>query len=310
MPDERGHLLLVESGGFVLATYREIAAHFRLGGPNAARTKVKRAGWIAEPTNHPADPLRIRVPRDVWSQAAEIPSLKRAARPDHNTDRDSGSRPSDTPTDKRGEISPLGKRDGASHMAGTRHLNALEGHVNTLREDVATERAARIAAERQRDQAVADLRLEREQRAAEAARREAELDQARADFRAERSRVDGLRDQLEVMRVQLATSEAVAKAAHDMARVSGEQQSVAERRADAETARAAQEREDLLNAAGRTRRELETVRERVAEAEAHQDRLRAEVDSVRAELSAVRRTEDERKSRGRWTRLLAAWRGG
>jgi hypothetical protein len=194
MPDERSHLLLESGGGFgfVLATYREIAAHFRLGGPNAARTKVKRAGWIAEPTNHPADPLRIRVPRDVWSQAAEMPPLKRPARLHHTADRDLGSQQSDSPPDNRGKISPLRKGDGTSQTAEAGHLRALEGHVNTLREDVAAERAARIAAEGQRDQAVADLRLEREQRAAEAARREAELDNARADFGAERSRADGL----------------------------------------------------------------------------------------------------------------------
>ena len=51
----------------------------------------------------------------------------------------------------------------------TRYVRALEGHISTLREDVAVERAARIAAEGQRDQAFTDLRLEREQRAAEAA---------------------------------------------------------------------------------------------------------------------------------------------
>ena len=78
MPDEvgqlnggdGGHPDADERGDFVLATYREIAARFSLGGPNAARTKVKRAGWVAEPSNHPADPLHIRVPRDAWYQAA------------------------------------------------------------------------------------------------------------------------------------------------------------------------------------------------------------------------------------------------
>ena len=129
-------------------------------------------------------------------------------------------------------------------------------------------------------------------------------------------RADAARDQLQAVRVQLTTAEAEAKAANDRAWASSEQQSAAEQRADAERARAdrmeaqaVHEREDLLDAEARTRRELETVRERVAEAEAHQDRLRAEVDSVRVELAAVRRTEDERKGRGRWARLRSAWRG-
>jgi hypothetical protein len=62
----------------VVATYREIAAHFGLKGPVQARVKAKRAGWKAEPQNHPADPLRIRVPRDAWnggvSEQRGIPS--------------------------------------------------------------------------------------------------------------------------------------------------------------------------------------------------------------------------------------------
>jgi hypothetical protein len=44
-----------ESPDHVIATYREIAMHFALGGPNAARTKVKRAGW-AEHSNHRLTP--------------------------------------------------------------------------------------------------------------------------------------------------------------------------------------------------------------------------------------------------------------
>src|SRR4051812_21548754 len=80
MRDETGHLGMAESGRFVLATYREIAAHFRLGGPNAGRTKAKRAGWAAEPTNHPADPLHITVPRDAWSQAADTVPPERPGR--------------------------------------------------------------------------------------------------------------------------------------------------------------------------------------------------------------------------------------
>ena len=88
MPDEvgqlnggdGGHPDADERGDFVLATYREIAARFSLGGPNAARTKVKRAGWVAEPSNHPADPLHIRVPRDAWYQAANTAHLRRAQR--------------------------------------------------------------------------------------------------------------------------------------------------------------------------------------------------------------------------------------
>ena len=139
----------------------------------------------------------------------------------------------------------------------------------------------------------------------------------------ERARADALRDQIttrqakfEDIQRRLVTAETEAKAAHDRAWASGEQLAAAERRADAERARAdrveaqaAHEREDFLDVEGRTRRELEAVRARVAEAEAHQDRLRAEIDSVRAELAEARWAEGERKGRGRWARIRAAWRG-
>jgi hypothetical protein len=118
------------------------------------------------------------------------------------------------------------------------------------------------------------------------------------------------------LRVRLVTAEAEAKAAHDRAWASGEQEAAAERRADAERARAdrlearaAHEREDFLDAEGRTRRELETILERVAQAEMQQDRLRAEVDSAHTDLAEARRAEDEWKGRGRWARLRGAWRG-
>jgi multidrug resistance efflux pump len=64
-----------------------------------------------------------------------------------------------------------------------------------------------------------------------------------------------------------------------------------------------------MDAEARAQRELEKARGRIAEAEAHQDRLRAEIDSARAELAEVRQAEGERKGRGRWARLRAAWRG-
>jgi ribosomal protein L16 Arg81 hydroxylase len=57
---------------------------------------------------------------------------------------------------------------------------------------------------------------------------------------------------------------------------------------------------DRLNAVEATAKETQQA------AEVHQDRLRAEVDSIRAELAAARRTEDERKGRG----LLGSAQGG
>src|SRR3712207_2750853 len=64
--------------GCVIATYREIADHFGLSNPEKGRQKGKRAGWPTEPQNHPADPVRVRVPREVWEGASS--SRERAAR--------------------------------------------------------------------------------------------------------------------------------------------------------------------------------------------------------------------------------------
>jgi hypothetical protein len=62
-------------GGSVVATYREIAEHFGYRGKhpdNVARMKAKRAGWPAEPQNHPLEPVRVRVPREVWEGAIKV----------------------------------------------------------------------------------------------------------------------------------------------------------------------------------------------------------------------------------------------
>src|SRR3954462_8165350 len=66
---------------FITATYREIAKHFGLSGPNAARTKAKRAQWTEEPVNHPADTKRVRVPREAWESALSAATLSRRERP-------------------------------------------------------------------------------------------------------------------------------------------------------------------------------------------------------------------------------------
>jgi hypothetical protein len=150
--NERGNIIPNESGDFILATYREIAAQFHLGGPNAARTKVKRAGWGAEPTNHPADPLRVRVPRDAWYQEVDTPHLKQRDGP---------------------------RRDAPSQRRDTQHIKALEGHIATLQEELEAERLARAASQEQRDQALVDVRAERDR--ADRAERSRDEAIARAD---------------------------------------------------------------------------------------------------------------------------------
>jgi hypothetical protein len=332
MRDESGHLEMAESGDFILATYREIAAHFRLGGPNAARTKAKRAGWNPEPTNHPADPLHIRVPRDAWSQAADTVPRERPGRP---------------PIAREGE-SISRQRDPPSQGRDTPHIRALEGHIATLREDLAAERAGRLAAEQQRDQALVDLRTERKLSAAEAARLAAATDAAVADARneraradraeqgrdAERTRSDALLDQVQGLLTQLTTIEADGKAANDRAWTAGEAAGVlreqvarleqrieAERtRADRSEASAANERQDFLDAESRTRQELDGIRQRLEQAEQGREEAAAELHrqveaaqiaqaEAEADAAELRQADDARKARGRLRRAWDGWRG-
>ena len=52
-----------------IATYREIAAHWGLAGVDVARVKATRARWRQLPRNHPADPVRVAIPRAAWDIA-------------------------------------------------------------------------------------------------------------------------------------------------------------------------------------------------------------------------------------------------
>jgi hypothetical protein len=163
----------------VLATYREIAAHLGLQGPHSARNKVKREGWPAEPANHPADPLRIRVPAEVWDRANKSrgggpkPSTKRqdakSNREDHGSEQaNHQSEPSgDSGSERSGDPGSEQSRNRRSHNENIRpqtedprseskdqesqsgEISALRSHIETLREDVTkAERRAEKAEER------------------------------------------------------------------------------------------------------------------------------------------------------------------
>jgi hypothetical protein len=147
---------------------------------------------------------------------------------------------------------------------------------------------------------------------------EAEADRRAAEACAddERARSDALRERLETVQAQLGTAEAEAKAAHDRAAVSGEQQAAAERRAAADRERAdrteasaAHERQDFLDVEILTRRELDTLRERLAKAEKGREVAEAAVQQAAETADAVLRADDARRRRGLLARLKAAWRG-
>jgi hypothetical protein len=193
-----------ESRDHVLATYREIAERFRLGSSNAARTKVKRARWTWESPNHPADPLRIRVPKEAWDQAAESPP--RNQRPSTGERRDSKPRHPPSQADESWEIKGFERaldalqeqleRERARADASETRVRELMTELDTAREKEARlreERAAVIskaeAAEAQVDDLKAEARKEGEGRTKAEARAEL-LQTENEKLRAEAVRAD------------------------------------------------------------------------------------------------------------------------
>ncbi len=239
----------------VWMTKAQLAAVRRISVASADRLN-RRQGWL----KHPGNDGRARglVPR-AWveprsgspTDAAHDEPTDMRANPTDNA----ASHPMDTapgPTDRAFVISALQ----ATVEAQTKRAERAEVEANRQ-----ADRAAR--AEEQREQALADLRTEREQRMAEAVRSQAALDAAAADLRAERSRAER------------------AEAGRD-----GERS-----RADA--------LRDRLDA---SEDELRQAREA---ADQVQHRARDAEDAIKA----LRQADEERKARGRWARLKAAWRG-
>jgi hypothetical protein len=130
--------------GHVIATYREIAVHFRLKGPVQARVKAKRAGWPSEAQNHPGDPLRIRVPQGAWNQGSHR-SVESATRPPRNL----RNPPSPTP-DIKNEIGDIIRGFETALETLRKQQIALEGQLKREQE-----RADRL--ERERDVKGAEL---------------------------------------------------------------------------------------------------------------------------------------------------------
>jgi predicted ribosome quality control (RQC) complex YloA/Tae2 family protein len=153
---------------------------FRLGGPNAARTKVKRAGWTWEPPNHPADPLRIRVPRDAWEEAAESPHRN--------------------PRHVKRERHDRKAREPTPHEQNSRNLNGFEMALEALQHQLERERSRADAAEGRVQELTADLDKLRE--------RMTELREARAAADARTEAAEARVDDLMVQVQRLAETEA------------------------------------------------------------------------------------------------------
>ena len=202
--------------------------------------------------------------------------------------------------DRSRDASPDVSRD-APHDESrdmSRVISALEGAVDTLRDQL-------TSAEKRADRA--EIRADEATNRAILAEQAILGERARAD-EAE-SRANSLRERGEGLLRQLATAKAMVVA-------SREQLEAVERRADAERERAdraeaaaAHERQDFLDVEVLTRRELDTLRERLAEAEKGREVAEAAVLQAAQTADEVLQTAAARQRLGLLARLKAAWRG-
>jgi hypothetical protein len=135
----------------VIATYREVAAHFGLKGPDQGRTKVKRAGWLTEPQNHPADPIRVRVPREAWdgaSQARERTGVSFRREKASQAERSPPSQNATDPLSFPPELPALIKQLEGAHATLRERLERADAEAKAAH-DLAEQRATELAAVRE-----------------------------------------------------------------------------------------------------------------------------------------------------------------
>ncbi len=175
---ERGEAL----GGEHIATYREIAARWGLAGVDVARLKAKRAGWRQLPRNHPADPVRVAIPRAAWDAAGVIGGRA------NGLDREAGARA------RSGEDAPLPSGSAApppSRRAPKRD-KGLARALATLHELREHARSAQVRAAQAEAVAVAE-RDRVEAAAAEAAAARADAETLRTEVMRATAEVEALR---------------------------------------------------------------------------------------------------------------------
>jgi hypothetical protein len=183
-------------------TKAQLAVVRRISVASADRL-IRRQGWRKHPGNDGR--ARVLVPR-MWAEPRHGGPSE--APPDEPTDQ--SANPTDTsaadPTDRLSD--PRDKAFVISVLQAAVEAQSKRADRAEAEAESQAERAA--LAEEQRAQALDDLRFEREQRTAEAARSQAALDQAFADFRAERSRAeraevgrDGDRSRADTLRERL-----------------------------------------------------------------------------------------------------------
>ena len=274
-------------------TYAEAATRFGVSAEAVRQIAMRRKWPRRRPNDDPFGRVQVLIPDD-----AEIRPRTSVQNLDERLLDVRPSAELDTPRDALER-----ERDRADRAEMAADLERERADQALILTQQATQRAEAADADR---------------RAADARVAEAEADRRAAEARAddERARSDALRERLETVQAQLGTAEAEAKAAHDRAAVSGEQQAAAERRAAADRERAdrteasaAHERQDFLDVEILTRRELDTLRERLAKAEKGREVAEAAVQQAAETADAVLRADDARRRRGLLARLKAAWRG-
>jgi hypothetical protein len=274
-------------------TYAEAATRFSVSSEAVRQIAMRRKWPRRRPNDDPFGRVQVLIPDDA--EIRPRPGVQ------HPHERPLDTRPLTDLDTLRDAVER--ERNRADRAEMTADLERERADQAEIRAQQATQRAQAADADR---------------RAADARVAEAEADRRVAEARADddRARSDALHERLETMQAQFAMAEAEAKAAHDRAAVSGEQQAAAERRAAADRERAdrteasaAHERQDFLDIEILTRRELDTLRERVAEAEKGREVAEAAVLQAAQTANEVLQTAAVRQRPGLVARLRAAWRG-
>ena len=274
-------------------TYAEAGARFGVSAEAVRQLAMRRKWPRRRPNDDPFGRVQVLIPDHT--------EIKPRTGVQHPDERPSDARPIAELDTQRDALEH--ERERADRAEMTADLERERADQAEILRQQATQRAEAADADRR----AADTRVAE----AEADRRVAE---ARADD--ERARSDALRERLEAMQAQLAMAEAEAKAAHDRAGMSGEQQAAAEQRAAADRERAdrteasaAHERQSFLDVEVLTRRELDTLREQLAEAEKGREVAEAAVLQAARTADEALQIAAARQRLGLVARLRAAWRG-
>ena len=310
-------------------TYAEIAAALHISG-DAARQLVRRRGWHRTTGNHPSAVAVISVPEEEL--AAEAWREQRPTLPDESPPTPPYVSPTTPPTPPNADARAFQAALDAIREAHAGETTALQGRVEAAEKalheersrvdrmaqdlisathelNTARQRADELQRERDRTEDTATtLREQLERLEVEVADAGQHAERIEADRRAAEAKLEAMREQLNGLEPDHAAAAELRKQVETL------HQDVAAAEAVAAESRA------NLDAARRQAREAQAAAEAAqhaqVETETEAANLRADIEAAQRLVTvaqeraeALTKAETDRKGRGRWARLRAAWRG-